>query len=372
MAIFDFVQNPIIPGVQQDGSMNSMTYAQQQQQYNQFQQMQQQTLPSYAQPPVPTPTISGGGYGFSVKPDDDEPQPKNNPLVLQAPVEVGLEDATTTKRRGRRKKDELEVVNSSDIVKAEGTVEETSSINTYAATTMLLNNTLEQLDVLAAEVKNEFDQVKNSRTLKGKYNYLVGLSANLSSIIGTKATVIREINNSISKANELDYKKAKDFKSAADQQNDDKYIMDLYNAFITNPMGVDNKGTLGPNPIQSTINGSSIVRAPLAGNQQLPQGQPVDTGYLSYLSNITPEQNMMFYEQDPNVKQCVVFDAATGNKFFQVMNVATGQAIPNVPNLDNRFMEDTTIDLKNRIAKNNNLHDTYPVIVINENITKEY
>ena len=41
MAIFDFVQSPIIPGVQQDGSMNSMSYAQQQQQYNQFQQMQQ-------------------------------------------------------------------------------------------------------------------------------------------------------------------------------------------------------------------------------------------------------------------------------------------------------------------------------------------
>lgn len=371
MAIFDFVQSPIIPGVQQDGSMNSMSYAQQQQQYNQFQQMQQQTLPAYAQPPAPTPTISGG-YGFSVKPDDDEPQPKN-PLTLQVPVDVGIEEVAAAKKRGRRKKAEVATVNSSDIVKVDGAVEDTSVINTYAATNMLLNNTLEQLDMLAAEVKAEFDQVRTSRTMKGKYNYLVGLSANLSSIIGTKATVIREINNSISKANDLDYKKQKDFKSAADQQNDDKYLMDLYNAFITNPMGMDNnKGMLGPTPVQTTINGTSIVRAPMAGNQQLPEGQPMDMGYLNYLSNVTPEQNMMFYEQDPNVKQCVVFDASTGNKFFQVMNIATGQAIPNVPNLDNRFMEDTTIDLKNRIAKNNNLHDTYPVIVINENITKEY
>ena len=370
MAIFDVIQNPIMPGYSQDGSMNNLSYEQQQQRYNQFQQMQQQYNPNYGtgQMSAPTPVISGGGYGFTVKPDEDS-APLQSPLNLPSPVDVGLDNAP--KRRGRRKKEEVETVNSSEIVKAEGTVEDTSTINTYAATTMLLNNTLEQLDLLASEMKEELDQVRSSRTLKGKYNYIVGLSGNLSNIIGTKAQVIREINNAITRANELDYKREKDRSAAATEQNDDKYIMDLYNSFIKNPLGVENNvGMLGPTPIQTTVNGSSIVRAPIAGEKQ--QGQPVDAGYLNYLSNLTPEQNMMFYEQDPNVKTCVIFDAATGNKFFQVMNVATGQAIPNVPVLDNRFMEDTTIDLKNKIAKNNNLHDTYPVIVINENITKEY
>lgn len=371
MAIFDVIQNPIMPGYSQDGSMNNLSYEQQQQRYNQFQQMQHQYNPNYGTGQIntaPTPVISGGGYGFTVKPDEDT-TPVQSPLNLPSPVDVGLDN--TPKRRGRHKKEEVETVNSSEIVKAEGTVEDTSTINTYAATTMLLNNTLEQLDVLASEMKEELDQVRGSRTLKGKYNYIIGLSGNLSNIIGTKAQVIKEINNAITRANELDYKREKDRSAAATEQNDDKYIMDLYNSFIKNPMGVENNvGMLGPTPIQTTVNGSSIVRAPIAGEKQ--QGQPVDAGYLNYLSNLTPEQNMMFYEQDPNVKTCVIFDAATGNKFFQVMNVATGQAIPNVPVLDNRFMEDTTIDLKNKIAKNNNLHDTYPVIVINENITKEY
>ena len=52
--------------------------------------------------------------------------------------------------------------------------------------------------------------------------------------------------------------------------------------------------------------------------------------------------------------------------------MATGQPVPNVPVLDNRFMEDTTIDLRTKTAKNNNLHEVYPVIVINNDITKEY
>ena len=54
------------------------------------------------------------------------------------------------------------------------------------------------------------------------------------------------------------------------------------------------------------------------------------------------------------------------------MDVSTGQVIPNVPVMDNRFMEDTFLDLKNKIAKNNNLHESYPIVVINEGITKEY
>lgn len=372
MPIFDFIQNPIIPS-QQNASMN-MGYQQQIQPYNQYQQQIHQNF----QPPIvpspqnaPIPTVSGGGYGFTVKPDDDSDQPSNNTLVLKAPIDneaIGV----TEKKRGRKRKEHDEIVNSSEIIRAEGTVEDTATINTYAASTMLLNNTLEQLDTIASEVKNELDQVRGSRTLKGKYNYIIGLSANLSSIIGTKAQVIREINNVISKANEMDYKREKDRNMVADQQNDDKYIMDLYNAFIKNPLGVDNNNTiLGPNPIQTTL-GNSIVRAPLTGQKDNNQSQIADAGYLNYLSNVSPEQNMMFYEQDPNVKTCVVFDASTGNKFFQVMNVATGQVIPNVPVLDNRFMEDTTIDLKNKIAKNNNLNDSYPVIVINDNITKEY
>ena len=62
----------------------------------------------------------------------------------------------------------------------------------------------------------------------------------------------------------------------------------------------------------------------------------------------------------------VVYDKATGNKYFDVMNVATGRSIPNVPRRDPMFMEDTTLDIQKKIAKNINLNETFPIVIINE------
>ena len=54
------------------------------------------------------------------------------------------------------------------------------------------------------------------------------------------------------------------------------------------------------------------------------------------------------------------------------MDMTTGQVINGLPTRDPMFLEDTTIDLRNKIAKNINLNETYPVVVINNEITKEY
>lgn len=118
--------------------------------------------------------------------------------------------------------------------------------------------------------------------------------------------------------------------------------------------------------IDPSVFGSGIVRANITQGDVTGNNQ-IDAGYLNYLSNLSPEQNLMRYENDPNVKQVVVYDAKTGNKFFQVMNTATGEVIPNVPVYDTAvFMPDTTIDIKNRIAKNLNLRETFPLVIINE------
>ena len=55
-----------------------------------------------------------------------------------------------------------------------------------------------------------------------------------------------------------------------------------------------------------------------------------------------------------------------------MMDVVTGAVIPNVPVYDPMFLEDTTLDLKNKIAKNINLNETFPIIVINEGVTQQY
>lgn len=351
MSTFEFMSNPVMPGQQIQQTMNN-----------------QQMYPAQVyQPPLPSApqTIEGSSFGFKVVPDAEEEAPINSKMVIKSPI-TDTVVPTEGKRRGRPKKEEA-----GNIIKAEGTVEDNSSIYTYNQTTMMLQDTVSQLDMIAGEVKTELDAVRLSKTYRNKYNTMVGLVQGLSKILETKVSAISQINNSISKANDLDYKREKDRKAMeANAAADDKYIMDLYSSFIKNPMGNTQQDVLGPNITSSTLLGNNIIRADVPNSNN--DGTIPDAGYLNYLSNITPEQNMMFYENNPNVKTVVVYDASNGNKFFQVMDISTNQVIPNVPVLDNRFLEDTYIDIKNKIAKNTNLRQSYPVIVINEGITSEY
>ena len=36
------------------------------------------------------------------------------------------------------------------------------------------------------------------------------------------------------------------------------------------------------------------------------------------------------------------------------------------------FMEDTTIDIKNKIARNLNLNESYPLIIVGDSVLNEY
>jgi hypothetical protein len=166
----------------------------------------------------------------------------------------------------------------------------------------------------------------------------------------------------------MDYKKYKDIQAAQGNMTDDKYIADMYQAFLQNPQAQAPVFTQLPQVDQSIV-GSGIVRANMT---DMNTGAISDAGYLNYVANLTPEQNMMRYENDPNIKQVVVYDAQTGNKFFQYMNMATGEAINNVPTYDNIIMEDTTLDLNTKIAKNININETFPIIVINDQVTSQY
>lgn len=335
---FDFLQNSIIPG----------------QENIQVEQTKElETIEKEPEKPAIKPL-------FTVIPDDAEPT-----------MQLTLADTSTVlepvkKRHSRKKKTEPDNI-STPLVRAEhaeGVVEDAPTMYTYSETTAMTRDTIAQLDFLASVVKDDLDLVQSSKTLKRRNDYIIGLSSNLAQILNTKLTAIREINSSISKSNELDYKKSKDMRAMDNAQNDDKYLMDMYNAFISNTGSV--QGALGPSLINATVTGTPIVRATTNNDGMM------DTGYLNYISNMTPEQKMMRLEQDPNIKQVVVYDASNGNKFFQVMNIATGEVINGVPVRDQMFMEDTTLDLRNKIARNTNLNETYPLIVINDNIASEY
>ena len=281
-----------------------------------------------------------------------------------------------TKKPTRRKKEtgkSGEIIRANDNVPANpavaGTVEDIPTMYTYAETTGMLRETLGQIDALSGELVQEFNNVRASRTMKNKYSALTNISENIGSLISSKINAIREINSSISKSNDLDYKKYKDIKAAQGAMDDDKYIADLYKAFISNPNMQATEPNMPQIPMinQGSMMGSSIIRANVDNSGQIMGG---DQAYLSYMSNLSPEQNLMLYEQNPNVKQVVVFDHATGNKFFQMMDMSTGQAVPNLPVYDQDFMQDTTLDLSKGIAKNLNLNETFPIVQINQESVK--
>ena len=322
----------------------------------------------------------GKGLRFHVV---DDANPENKYTIHEAgygeTLPSDIEQTESKKKKSTKKAKESEdnnlpsasMFSNSPSEPLQGTVETSPTAYTYAETTMMLRDTLAQIDSVNRELVQEFNAIKNNRTLKNKHNVMIGLSENIGSFIGNRISAIREINSSISKSNDLDYKKYKDIQAASSQMNDDKYIADMYKAFLSNPQMQPTMLDNNMPPIDQSIVGSGIVRASITENN-FANGNFTDAGYMNYMMNQTPEQNLMRYEGNPDIKQVVVYDASTGYKQFQMMNMKTGEVIQNVPTYDQMFMEDTTLDLDQGIARNLNLNETFPLIVINDNVTSNY
>ena len=355
---FDFINQPILPNTyNRPNQMNP-------------QQTYQQQVP---QPPVYTapqqynePEITVGGFSFTTV--DDKAA---NKMVLKVDEDTQLDPKTPKKRRSKKSNQET---NSSDIIRpTNGDVEvvSTPTINTYFETATMIKDAMMQIDQVAAEIKAELDTVRQSRTLKSKYNVMTGLAGNISDLLSAKVTAIKELNNCISKSNEMDYRKEKDRRDQMldSNGNDDKAIMDMYRSIVNAPQFIANDPSLmNAVPMQQQVASTGIIR-PTGENNSNPN---IDQGYMNYMANMSPEMANMLYEQNPDIKQVVVFDASTGAKWFQVMNTKTNQPIPGAPAHDQMFLEDTVLDLKNKIAKNSNINETYPLIIINDHVTAEY
>lgn len=343
-------------------------YAQQQpQQYIEPQvQYQQQVAPQPVQNNnIPTITIDEGKSLFSS-------------LTSDKPINIGGTSVVPANTKSGKRKKELDVEvldENGNVINKRDDIASLANLNvedTYKETSNMVKGTVAQLDILAGELKGDLDSIRASRTLKNKYRYITDITSSMSTVLSTKLMALRELNSTVKNINDAKYRQAKDMR-AAEAGNDDKYIMDMYNAFITNPVGT--QVPLGINTMDITMNNNPNIRGVDVGGPSnmissrattAPGSSGIDT------SGMTPEQAMMIYEQDPNVRQCVVFDKLTGNKWFQVMNTSTGETIQNVPVRDPMFLEDTTIDERNGIARNTNLNETYPLIVLNGDKFKDF
>ena len=287
----DYANSPFYNGYGLPLSPNGMNPsfgAQQQFQQQIPQQTPQQMQAALAALETPTIVCSGKRFFSVVKEGSDEKS-------TMIPVDGDIPDTELEKRKrgsGRPRKEtgsstSIVRANSNEVQKVQGAiVEDMPTSYTYMETNGLLHETLSQIDGLNVELMREFEAIRHNRTMKNKHNVMIGLSENIGSLINNRISVIKEINSTISKSNDMDYKKEKDRRVAASVQDDDKYIADLYKSFMQNPVNVP---TVPQVPqVDPAIFGSGVVRADLRSGDYT-SGGIADVSYLNYMSNLTPE-----------------------------------------------------------------------------------
>lgn len=310
-------------------------------------------------PDMNLPTLDGNGMTFTLNSHND----------------IGGEKETPKKKSSRKNKSAASSVANAvtDTVSGNGGTEKDDMITTnkpyetkYQETTGMLKGAIVQLDGLLSDTMADAAMVRSSRTLKRKYDLLSLLNGNASQIIGNKITAIREINSTISKCNDLELKRMKELNFAAANEDSDKKIMDMYNAFVTMPVGDPGMGMAQNNlaHISQSLSMGNVVTGTIHGEDE--------AAYQNYLANMNPAQRLNMYESNPNVKQVVVYNQQTGARYFEVMDLSTGEVIQGVDKHDPMFLENTTLDLEHKIARNIDIGESYPIVIVGEPVTNAY
>lgn len=233
----------------------------------------------------------------------------------------------------------------------------------YEETNNLLRGTIAQLEYGLQELQQDANIIRASKTMRKKYDYLSEIHGTIGNYLGNKISAIRELNNTINKCNEYEFKRYKELKLNM-EQDDDKAIMEAYQAFVNTPVGSYGFSPLGPSSQDLTLRSPNLngieVQANGAG------------GYDDYIRNMTPQQHMMALENNPDVKQVVIYDQRTGARYFEVLNMQTMEPVPNTDKMDMMLIDEFDLDLKNKVARSINMNITMPLVVIGDSTLNEY
>lgn len=240
----------------------------------------------------------------------------------------------------------------------------TPYLETYDEPNMLLRGSISQIDDLSHTVKDQLDNVVESKTLRKKYDYISELSSTAANLISTKVRTISEMNKVITDSHNLDIKRLKDLKmsAAAEEADNDKRVMDAYLAYVNAPIG--SYGAMAPQfpsmqdmtTASATLNNIDIATG---GNSE-----GYDPGYSKWKQEMSPETNMMIMQKNnPNIKTVVVYDQSTNTKQFEVMDTSTGQYIPGAPKPAESLLADTYPNINNGTARNSNIDAVYPLVL---------
>ena len=290
---------------------------------------------------------------------------KNHTLQLSSSEQQESENntTTTTSKRGRKKKEETTTnqqqlaipIPSSSMSYVQENIPYASA---YVDTNKQLDDSIAQLDILSGELFSELQNVKNSKTLKNKYGYMNDMTSTMANLISTKISAIREKNKSINDANHLELSRIKELKTSANAEDDNTRIANLYDAFINTPVGVGPRPSLAPS-IQDMV---------------MPQSSSSDVNYFNiggmndqqiWEANLSPSENRMVLDAKGLIDTVVMYDEATGNRWFEVIDKTTGQPMANVEKPDSTYIYDLDINVRGGYAKDSNINKIYPLIVIN-------
>lgn len=309
------------------------------------------------------------------KASDDVVVGMNFDIFNEVSIPFDVQEVQTKQKTSRRSN-----VSSSNVVPADKSNNNKYSatepyMDKYNETNNLLKTAIVQLDIGLNDMQQDLNMLRNNKTLRNKYQQMSMVQKNVGDFLGNKIQAIKELNSVISKCNDLELRRAKELKEL-ENQDDDKRIMDLYNAMISMPVG----GQTGMMNGFSTPLGPSTFDMTYAGNPNTATPNMIttidgynDAGYQSYVQNKTPAQNMMLLDSNPNIQQVVVHNRATGQSYFEIMDMTTMTPVPNTDKYDNSFLEDTHMDFINNIATNVNIGESYPIVQIGgDPILNEY
>lgn len=289
--------------------------------------------------------------------------------LMQHPATLEVPNTDPPKRkRGRPRKSDQE---KHEIYKGKSDRElsmmesKTPYISTYEGTTKQLRDTINGIDMLAAQIQSDLQAVRASRTLKKKYDYVCELSSTIGSLVSNRISAIKEINNTITNAHKLDMSRSKTVKELSDGANDDKAVMDMYNAFVNAPMGNVNALPPGFNVPAHILNGAG-------GIPVTQQGFTEDQMYESFVNNPSPEMSAIAMERNPNIKIVVVYNQETQDKYFDVVDVTTGQSVPGIERPSEKLLTHMDINIREGIARNLDANLMYDLVLVGNRRIDEY
>lgn len=317
---------------------------------------------------VADPKPKDEGFVFTVK-----------DLVQQGDEDINIITETAPKKRGPGRPSKNSDANSyTDIVVADHGKKEKSLEKQYEKgyfdNAKMLYGAIAQTEQVYQDINEELIKFRTNKAYGGR-SRIDAMSNYMNtqvSLINTKITAVRELNNIRSKINDLVMKKEQQLKDTGDD-NSDKAIMDAYYALV-------NAQRYGLPPIQRPLDNTSInTGINLRGNPIQSTGiitagtnqDSTDNSFQEYQNNLDPTKKRMIADKDPNIKTVVVYDQNSGNKYFDVINVSTGTTVPGVERPGEFLLDNMRVDINNGIAVNSNANMTFPLVIIGTRASDE-